>query len=83
MLLDLFDVPSIDATGIVNLRSATDRLQKGGVRVALLGLSPQPAQALLRAGLVGPGGLERFADLRSALAALEEPAQRVEPVGEP
>ncbi len=70
VLLDLLDVPAIDATGIVNLRSASERLTKHGVRVILVGLSAQPAQALRRAGMVGPGGLETQPDLRAALAAL-------------
>lgn len=72
VLLDLEDVPAIDATGIVNLRSATQRLLKGGVQVSLIGLAPQPAQALERAGLLGPGGLARHPSLGAALAALED-----------
>jgi SulP family sulfate permease len=68
VLLDLEDVPAIDATGLVNLRSAVDRLQSGGIEVALAGLQPQPRQALDKAGL-NPEVVARFATFDEALAA--------------
>ena len=67
VLLDLEDVPSIDATGIVNLRSAIDRLQSGGIAVLLCGLQPQPSQALCKARLIGPGGVDHHPTFELAL----------------
>lgn len=69
VVFDLSRVPAIDATGLVNLRSALDRLSRRGVRVILGGVAPQPATALARAGLVdAPGHLAVRADLDEALA---------------
>src|SRR5262249_7741640 len=69
VLLDLEDVPAIDATGIVNLRSAIDRLQSGGIAVALFGLQAQPRAALAKAGLLGARGVEHHESWELALAA--------------
>jgi SulP family sulfate permease len=51
VLLDVRDVPIMDATGLVNLESTIDRLRRGGARVVLGGLQPQPAEVLARAGI--------------------------------
>jgi len=72
VLLDLEDVPAIDATGIVNLRSAVDRLQSGGIVVILTGLQPQPRSALEKARLVGEGGVEDYPGFEQAMAAARE-----------
>jgi SulP family sulfate permease len=69
VLLDLEDVPAVDATGIVNLRSAIDRLRSGGIDVLLAGLQRQPREALEKARLVGPGGIEHYETFGDALAA--------------
>lgn len=69
VLLDLEDVPAIDATGIVNLRSAIDRLRSGDIAVMLVGLQPQPRAALEKALLIGPGGIEHHATMARALEA--------------
>jgi anti-anti-sigma regulatory factor len=53
VLLDLQAVPAIDATGLVNLGSAVDRLAAGRVFVVLGGVRPQPFRALVRAGWRG------------------------------
>ncbi|HEX6883033.1 MAG TPA: C4-dicarboxylic acid transporter DauA [Planctomycetota bacterium] len=66
VLLDLEDVPAIDATGIVNLRSAIDRLKSGGIGVILVGVQRQPREALDRAGL-GPEVVERQETFEEAL----------------
>ena len=50
VLLDLQAVPAIDATGLVNLGSAVERLAGAGVFVVLGGVRPQPLRALVRAG---------------------------------
>ena len=54
VVLELSNVPSIDATGIVNLRSALERLGRAGVRVILTGLARGPFEDLSRAGLFEP-----------------------------
>jgi len=50
VLFDLRTAPALDATGLVNLESAVERLNKAGVFVVLAGLQPQPFRALVRAG---------------------------------
>jgi len=50
VIVDLRSVPAIDATGLVNLESATERLTGAGVRVVLAGLKGQPLRALEKAG---------------------------------
>jgi len=69
VVLDLADVPVLDATGLVNLRSAIERLRSGGMAVLLAGLRGQPRAVLERAGILGPGGLEHHPDLAHALEA--------------
>lgn len=82
VVLDVEDVPAIDATGIVNLRSAIERLRSGGIVVILAGLRPQPRTALEKAGLLGAGGVEHqptfAAALESARRVVESPAPRPE-----
>lgn len=50
VLIDLREVPVIDATGVVNLASAVARMRRAGVLVVLGGIQEQPMRALLRAG---------------------------------
>ncbi|MBL8762926.1 MAG: C4-dicarboxylic acid transporter DauA [Phycisphaerae bacterium] len=52
VVLDMRSVPFIDATGMVNLESAVDRLHAMRVFVILGGLREQPFEALSRAGWV-------------------------------
>lgn len=76
ILLDMRPVPAIDATGIVNLESALERLQKARIAVYLIGVQPPTRQALERAGLED-GAQARFVpDVESAVAHLtaSEPA---------
>jgi SulP family sulfate permease len=56
VLLDLRDVPAMDATGLVNLESALRRLHHAGVLVILGGIQAQPARVLARAGVVSVDG---------------------------
>ncbi|NJK89158.1 MAG: STAS domain-containing protein [Myxococcales bacterium] len=46
LILDLGKVPTIDATGLVNLESAIARVRSRGVAVALVGLRPEVRQAM-------------------------------------
>jgi SulP family sulfate permease len=72
VLLDLEDVPALDATGIVNLRSAIDRLRSGHIEVWLVGLQRQPLEALERAGMVGNGAVPHHETYELALALARE-----------
>lgn len=70
VILDLTDVPAIDATGLVNLESALARLGKAGVHVSLAGLQAQPRRALEKARILGgEQPLEHHPTFRTALAA--------------
>ena len=50
VLLDLRNVPALDATGLVNLDSAVSRLRDRGIYVLLAGVEGQPSRALVKAG---------------------------------
>ncbi len=49
VLIDLSAVPIMDATGLVNLEGAVDKLYRGGIHVILAGVQPQPRSVLQRA----------------------------------
>jgi SulP family sulfate permease len=51
VVLDLRSVPVMDATGLVNLESAVERLLRGGTYVILAGVQRQPKRLMARAGL--------------------------------
>jgi SulP family sulfate permease len=71
VVLDLESVPAMDATGVVNLKSAIARLHKDGLLVVLAGLRPQPQRVLEKSGLVPvPGKLLLFARVDDALNAV-------------
>ena len=55
VILDVHAVPAMDATGLVNLESALDRLEQEGVEVILTGVQPQPAGLLAKAGILEHG----------------------------
>jgi SulP family sulfate permease len=63
VLLDLRAVPAMDATAIVNLESAFERLHRHDVLIVLGGVQPQPLRAMARAGWRGRKG--RLAIYRS------------------
>ena len=50
VLLDLRSVPALDATGLVGLESAFERLHRAGVLVVIGGAQSQPLRAMARAG---------------------------------
>jgi SulP family sulfate permease len=74
VVLDLRSVPALDATGLVNLESAVDRLTHHGIFVALAGVERQPLRALIRAGWRGRKGV---VIRRSFAKAIEEARGRV------
>lgn len=51
VILDFEGVPAVDATGLVNLESALDRLQRDKTFVILAGVQAQPAKVLQKAGI--------------------------------
>ncbi len=51
VILDLRKVPMIDATGLVNLESALQRLRRAGIFVVIAGIQAAPLRVLARAGL--------------------------------
>jgi SulP family sulfate permease len=59
VIMDLEDVPAIDATGLVALETTLARLNSQEIKVVLSGVRPQPRRALTKAGFVDrPGSLE-------------------------
>jgi SulP family sulfate permease len=50
VILDLRSVPALDATGLVGLESAFERLHRAGVLVVIGGAQAQPLRAMARAG---------------------------------
>jgi SulP family sulfate permease len=51
VLLDLSSVPAMDATGLVSLETAVERLQALGVFVVLAGVQAQPLDVLAKSGV--------------------------------
>lgn len=52
VIIDLSDVPAIDATGLVALESALEHLHRSNVAVRIVEVRPQPLRALTKAGIV-------------------------------
>jgi SulP family sulfate permease len=74
VIMDLEDVPAIDATGLVALESSITRLNGSGIKVVLSGVRPQPRRALDKAGFKDrPGLLEITDDTDTTLETLLRP----------
>jgi SulP family sulfate permease len=73
VVLDLSAVPMLDATGLVNLESALDRLHRRGTFVAIGGVQKQPLRVLLQAGLHKRG--DRFVVRHTLAAAIDDARQ--------
>lgn len=58
VVIDLSDVPAVDATGLVALQSSLRHLHRLGITVSIEGVRPQPERALTKAGIVPGDGLE-------------------------
>jgi SulP family sulfate permease len=77
-VVDLTDVPMIDATGIINLESALNRLKEAGIPVALTGVQPAAREVLEQAGFAEIyDGVRTFETAREAFDALQ--AERAMP----
>ena len=73
VILDMADVPVIDATGLVALESAIARLNGDGVKVILAGVGGQVLHAFARAGWRNrKGRLRIFQSFDSAVARARE-----------
>jgi len=73
VVLDLSAVPVIDATGLVNLRSALSRLHRDGLAVVLTGIQPPVREVLERADLrEEPGRLRLAESIQEALQLARE-----------
>lgn len=73
VLLDLSAVPVMDATGLVSLEGAVERLQKMGIYVILAGVQTQPLQVLARSGIHKRGGrIAVYSSMERAVAAALE-----------
>ncbi|MCE9620164.1 MAG: STAS domain-containing protein [Planctomycetes bacterium] len=71
-VVDLTDVPMIDATGIVNLESAINRLKEAGIPVALTGVQSAAHEVLEQAGFAEIyGGVRTFDTAQEAFRVLE------------
>ncbi len=70
VLLDLRSVPALDATGLVGLESAFERLNRAGVLVVIGGAQAQPLRVMARAGWTDRHG--RVAVYGSFERAVEE-----------
>ena len=80
VVLDLRSVPALDATGLVSLESAVDRLRSHGIFVALAGVERQPLRALIKAGWRGrPGVIIRRSFEKGIVEAKERVAAQASP----
>ncbi len=69
LILDITVVPVMDATGLVALESALERVQKNETLVILVGAQPQPKKLLEKAGIKPEPGEIIFCDrMREAVA---------------
>jgi SulP family sulfate permease len=70
VIMDLRSVPVLDATALVALESAFERLHRDRIFVILAGVQPQPLRVMARAGWRGRHG--RLAIYRSFEKGVEE-----------
>jgi SulP family sulfate permease len=67
VILDISSVPVMDATGLVNLESALERLADRHALVVLVGVQAQPGSVLRRAGIdATPGQIAMCSTLGEA-----------------
>ncbi len=77
-VLDMRKVPTMDATGLVALESALDRLNRSKVKVIFAGLTPEVADMFARAGIKREVGRIAYApDVETAVSMAIVHAARV------
>jgi SulP family sulfate permease len=75
VILEMDQVPAMDATGLVALESALGDLKKRGCLTVITGLGAQPRRVLANAGIADQPGVLHLRDtLQGALAELRGPA---------
>ena len=74
VILDLESVPAMDATGLVGLESALERLDSAQTFVILAGVQAQPRKVFEKAGLVESERLAFTATVEEAVARAKERA---------
>lgn len=80
VILDLSDVPLVDASGVHALTDLVDQARRDGMLVVLAALQPQPASVLARMGLIESPDSIRFADsIEAAIAMLSKPVPSCAP----
>src|SRR5262245_17379355 len=84
VVLDMEDVPALDATGLVSLESLIAELNADAIKVVLVGVQPQPLRAFARAGWKDrKGRLRIFQSVEPGLdvarRTVEEAAARAAP----
>ena len=62
VIIDLEDVPAIDATGLVALETTLSRLNGHGIKVVRSGVRTQPRKALTKAGFEDRSGALEITD---------------------
>ncbi len=72
VVVDLTAVPTIDATGLVNLESVIRRLARENVMLVLAGVSPHVRGVLERAGMLKWGHVAPASNLGEAAALLRD-----------
>ncbi|MFO0587654.1 MAG: C4-dicarboxylic acid transporter DauA [Polyangiaceae bacterium] len=84
LILDMSVVPVMDATGLVALESALDRVQKNETLVILVGAQPQPKKVLEKAGIKPEPGELVFCDrMRDAITEARRHMGEDAPPGSP
>ncbi len=73
LILEMTAVSALDATGLVNLESAFERLRRNGVKVVVSGAHGQPLRVLLKAGWRRQEGVE----LRPTFASASDRAREL------
>ena len=78
MILSMQHVPTMDATGLVALESALDRLFRSKVKVIFAGLTTEVSEMLDRAGIKrDPGRLAYAPDVETAVSMAIVHAARI------
>ncbi len=75
VIIDLDDVPAIDATGLIAFESIIAHLNGHGIKVVVSGIQPQPRRALKKAGIEDrPGELEITDDTDTTIRSFSAPS---------
>jgi len=77
-ILDMRNVPTMDATGLVALESVLDRLHRSKIKVIFAGLAPEVSEMMDRAGIKRVAGKIAYApDVETAISMAIVHAARI------